>query len=250
MLKLVTIAFIATLWVSIAANAPSLADESLSDGQRQEIETLIGDYLRDNPEVLIEALEVYRTRQESLEQDRIAAAIGSMTGSFADNPAIPVAGNPDGNFTIVEFFDYRCGFCKRVFPALKEVISTDDDIRLVLIEFPILGEDSVFAARAALATWFNWPERYMAYHDALMATRGTLSRDTVLGEAARLGIDPDSLSAAMGAEQIDQAIQANYAMAQQLSINGTPAFIIGNELVPGAIELAEFRRLIAEQRDG
>lgn len=241
-------AFAILIAALVVTQWPKPASDAIT--ARADIEEIVSQYLMDNPEVLIAALNAYQEREAASRQARIDAGIKQFVSTIADNPDIPILGNPDGNITIVEFFDYRCSYCKQVFPTLMQVVADDSDIRLVMAEFPILGEDSVYAARAALAVWFEWPEKYGAYHDILMASRGKIDETIVFGAALELDIEPSALQAAMKSDTIEQAISANHAMARELGISGTPAFIIGDTLVPGAIELADFQELIAAYREG
>lgn len=243
---------LAAVAVLVAVTALVRTPDPVDDGMsaKADIETVVHDYLMENPDVLIAALNAYREREETARQEQVSASIDRFVASIDANPALPVVGNADAGVTVVEFFDYRCGYCKRVFPTLKQLIDEDTDIRLVLAEFPILGDASTYASRASLAVWLNWPDRYEAFHDLLMGTRGQLENTVVIAGALELGIDVDELEAAMEKPEIDAAIEANYEVAQELGITGTPAFIIGDTLVPGAIELATFKQHIADFRGG
>ncbi len=159
-----------------------------------------------------------------------------------------MAGNAEGDITIVEFFDYRCGYCKRVFPAIQELIETDGNIRYVFKEFPILGPDSMVAARAAQAVWFIDPDRYLDFHAALMGARGGLSEDRVLDIAAKAGLDRDAVKKGMDDPRVAEALADNLGLGRVLGVNGTPAFVIGGELVPGAIDLDAMKERVAEAR--
>lgn len=215
-----------------------------------EIQGIVEQYLLENPEVLIASLNAYRAREEEASQAMVSETIKSLVASIDQQSHMPIAGNPDGDITIVEFFDYRCGFCKRVHPTVKQVMAGDSNIRLVYAEFPILGDQSMFASRAATAVWLNWPDKYATYHDILMSSRGQLDETVVFGSALELGIELSDLEAAMNAPDVAAAISANHELAARLQINGTPAFIIGDQLVPGAIGPEEFATLINQYRGG
>ncbi|MEQ8665923.1 MAG: DsbA family protein [Rhodospirillales bacterium] len=234
--------------VAVLAFVKTPAPTGSTTDAREDIEAIVHEYLMDNPDVLVAALTEYRKREETARQEQISQSITRFVGSIDDNPALPVVGSADASVTVVEFFDYRCGYCKQVFPAIKELMAEDGDIRLVYAEFPILGDASTFASRAAVAVWLNWPDRYERFHDMLMASRGQLDATTVMGTALELGIDLADLEAATKKPEVDAAIEANYELAQELGISGTPAFIIGDTLVPGAIELATFRQHIKDYR--
>jgi protein-disulfide isomerase len=158
----------------------------------------------------------------------------------------PVLGNPNGDVTLVEFFDYRCGYCKQVAGTIQALATEDKQLRIVMKEFPILGKDSVFASRAAVAA--QRQGKYASFHMALMNHKGQLTEEAVLKTAASVGLDVDRLRAEMGREEIDAQLRRNYELAQELQIRGTPAFIVGDELIPGAVDLRTLRRKIAELR--
>ncbi|MBC8242440.1 MAG: DsbA family protein [Alphaproteobacteria bacterium] len=235
-----------------AAQAPrdAHAQEGLSNTQRDEVETLIQEYLRENPEVLVEAIQALRNKQEASAREQGQAAIMDFKMRLADGLNAPSMGPPDASVTVVEFFDYRCSYCKQVFPDMQALMKSDKDIRFVFMEFPILGDDSVAASNAALTVWLNWPEQYMDVHNILMGSRGALTLDKVMDLVAGVGIDPKALRDAMNSPEVDQLIKDNYELAQSMNINGTPAFIIGDELVPGAIDKATMKQLIDAARNG
>jgi len=147
---------------------------------------------------------------------------------------------------VVEFFDYNCGYCRRVFPAVQDLIDGDDNVRVVLREWPILGEESEFAARAALAS--RNQGKYVEFHNALMADAGRASEASVLSLADDLGMDIDQLRADMESAVVDAHFETSSALAQALGINGTPAFVFEDRLIPGAIELDQMRELVDELR--
>ncbi len=226
-----------------ASNPPSPFDAQ----QERAIREIVRDYLVTHPEVIVDAIEVLRERQRAQELENTRQAVTANADALLEDPHTPVVGNPDGDVTIVEFFDYRCGYCKRVFPALMDLLEEDGNIRLVMKEFPILGPESQFAARAALAA--REQDRYGDFHARLMEARGELSEDAVMAIAGSVGLDLDRLRDDMTAERIDEALERNFALADRLSIRGTPAFVIGDELVPGAIGLDQLRRMVEEQRE-
>ncbi|MGB0683766.1 MAG: DsbA family protein [Magnetovibrionaceae bacterium] len=224
------------------------AADSLTAEQKQEIEALIGDYLKENPDVVIDAIRAYREREERADQERARQSLASLRQALDDDPLAPTGGNPDGDVTIVEFFDYRCGFCKRVFPTVQAVLDADPNVRKVYKEFPILGPDSVVASRAASAVWFSQPDLYPAFHQALMTARGQLTEDKIMAIASEVGLDAGKLGEAMKDERIEKVLAANRAMAEQLNITGTPAFVIGNQIIPGALDEASLKEAIARER--
>ncbi len=235
--------------VLVLATTPALAaDDPLTTEQRRAVGEIVREYLRKHPEVLLEAIQALREKQEAETRDKAKVALSTRRGELENDPATPVGGNPQGNVTIVEFFDYRCGYCKRVFPAIQELLKADGNIRYVFKEFPILGPESRVASRAALAVWNQDRDKYMAFHTALMSARGSLSEKRVLSIAADTGLDVAKLKAGMADPAIDQALAKTHALARALNINGTPAFVIGDNLIPGAIDIATLKHLVSQVR--
>ncbi|MBU0725999.1 MAG: DsbA family protein [Alphaproteobacteria bacterium] len=214
--------------------------------QKQAIEQIIREYLLTNPELLREVIAALGEREKLAAEGRRQTLMQELRPQLERHPDDPVMGNPEGAITIVEFFDYQCGYCKTVKPTLAKILAGNPDVRVVMKEFPILGEASVIAARAALAA--RQQGKYAALHDALMAFRGRLGEEIILEIAAKAGLDIEKLKADMQAPAIEEAIRRNYQLAEQLEISGTPAFIIGDALAPGAINEEQFAKLIAEAR--
>lgn len=239
------------LAVPLIATAPARAQEqSLPGGftpeQVQGLEQIIRQYLVTNPEVLVEALTEYQQRQRLAEQQRQQEAVVAQRDALQNDPDAPVLGNPDGDVTIVEFFDYRCQYCRRVVADLREVVESDGKVRLVMKEFPILGVTSIRAAQAALAAVKQG--KYEQYHFALMSSPGDMSDPHLMQVATEVGLDVEQLKADMESAEIGQAIRRNHALAEALGINGTPAFVFGDTLAPGALDANTMRQLIAEAR--
>ncbi len=158
----------------------------------------------------------------------------------------PVDGNANGDITVVEFMDYNCGYCRKVFPSVTQLIEEDNNIRVLFKEFPVLGEGSQFAARAALAS--QQQGRYMAFHDAMMKSNQRLAKKQVLAIARKVGLDVEKLEQDMNDPQWQKIIDRNHALARVLAINGTPGFIIGDEIVRGATSLEHLKQLVARAR--
>jgi protein-disulfide isomerase len=226
-----------------AADAPP----ALTPAQTEAVNKLIGDYLMNNPQALIEALR----HAESSARASAAASARSEIAAHADalehDPASPVIGNPEGDVTIVEFFDYRCPYCKSTAPALQQLIERDKNVRLVLKEFPILGKDSQFAARVALVALRHG--KYAAFHKAMFALP-KVDEESTLGVAASLGLDAAAVRREMSSQEIDKTLAANAELAHQIEVDGTPAFVIGGSLVPGAAGLDQLREMVAAARNG
>ncbi|MGH7048084.1 MAG: DsbA family protein [Stellaceae bacterium] len=237
------LAFACLLVAAVPIGAARAADNAV---QRQDVDAIIHDYLMHHPDVLIAAL---RAAEDKLNQDndtKATQAVAQNRHAIFDDPATPVGGNPHGTATIVEFFDYRCPYCKQVQPSLEALLKQDPNLRFVYKEFPILGPASVVAAHAALAA--QQQGKYSAFHAAMMAAHGNITDDTVYQVAASVGLDVDRLKHDMAAPEIGQQLKANMTLADALQIHGTPAFIVGDHLVPGAIDLAELKTMVADAR--
>jgi protein-disulfide isomerase len=238
----------AALLLSIAAAPAPRAAEPLSAEQRQEIESIVRDYIRQHPEILIESLQSAEEKLEAEKESRAKGALAERRRDLMEDAAAPVGGNPQGNVTVVEFFDYRCPYCKQVHPAIVQLLGEDKQIRFVYKEFPILGKDSTYAGRAALAAFRQGIGKYESFHNALMALKGQLSEETVLKTASSVGLDVDQLKGDMGRGEIDDALKRTNALARALDIRGTPAFVIGDKLLPGAVDVATLKKSVAEAR--
>ncbi len=232
----------ATLWA-----APAMA-QNLTPDQSRQVEDIVRRVIKENPRVILEAIEDLRKQEEAAQKSKAMAALKAKARDIQRDPNAPVAGNPQGDVTVVEFFDYRCPYCKAGHERLKQVVTKDGKIRLVLKEFPILGPESVFAARAALAAHRQDPKKYYGFHDALLSSKERLTNDLTLKIAATAGIDVERLKKDMAAPEISRMLEANADLAEELGINGTPAFIIGDALAPGALDAPALEKMIAEAR--
>jgi protein-disulfide isomerase len=211
----------------------------------QQIETIVHNYLLKNPGIIREAIvELQRqdAAQAKLTAEQAVQALGPQLFAAAESP---VGGNPNGDVTVIEFFDYHCGYCKRVAPDVQALIASDPNIRLVYKELPILGPDSILAARAALAAAKQG--QYQGFHDALFAS-ASLQEPVILELAAKAGLDVARLRSDMNSAVVSAELEANINMSTPLGINGTPGFIIGNQVVPGAVDLAGLRQLVSAAR--
>lgn len=236
---------------SLSAMLPAAAGAAeFSAGQRQEIEQIVREYLKAHPEAIIEALESFKDQRQAEAEKAAQAAIISNRDALLKDPASPVAGNAKGDVTVVEFFDYRCGYCKKMLPTMQELLKKDGKLRWVFKEFPILGPDSQRAAQAAQAVWAIAPEKYFAFHIAMMEHRGSFDDAAIQKIAAAAGIDGAQLVKAMADPAVKERLDRNIELARQININGTPAFIVGDRLVPGAADTATLQQLIADARAG
>jgi protein-disulfide isomerase len=230
--------------LGLAAAAPAAAE----DFSRDEIETIIYDYLMEHPEVILEAVNRMQERQRAEEAELQRQNLVGLRDDILDGASTMVAGNPDGDVTLVEFFDYRCSYCKRVAPAILTLAEDDPGLRFAMMEFPILGDESVYASRAALAAAKQG--MYWEMHAAMIQFAGSYNEQTVRAIAADVGLNANRLIADMASPEIDSVINRNYELAQALGINGTPAFIVGDTVVPGAVSLEALQDLIDAERNG
>ena len=228
------------------AAPPALAADAFSAEQRQAIEAIVRDYLMRNPEVMIDVLEAAKEKLSSDAQAQRTKALTERRQEIFEDPNAPVAGNPKGDVTLVEFFDYRCPYCKQVAPAIQALLGEDKQLRVVYKEFPVLGPESVTAARAALAA--RKQEKYEALHRGLMEMKGQINETAIFNAAKSAGIDVERLKRDMAAPEIDQMLRANHQLAAALDITGTPGFVVGDEIVPGAVSVDALRQLITTAR--
>lgn len=250
-MKALIAAAVTALALTGATGAGASDVTALSGAERDAFRAEVRAYLLENPEVLLEAIQVLETRQQAAEAAGEEALIAANAEALFDDGHSFVAGNPEGDVTLVEFFDYRCGFCRRAHPEVAELLERDGNIRLVAKEFPILGEESVAAARLAIATLrIAGPEAYAALHDELMTLRGPLDARSGARVLERLGHDPAPILAAMESEAVSQVIASNHALAQRLGISGTPSFVLGDRLLRGYMTLEQMREVVAEAREG
>jgi protein-disulfide isomerase len=221
-----------------AASAQSLSEA--------EIKELALEAILENPQVIIEAIAILEEQREAAQAVAQADALRGQQEFLENDPNAPFVGNPDAGTVIVEFFDYNCPYCKRAAGDVKALLAADNDVRVVYREWPILGEGSVFAARAALAA--RNQGKYEEMHWGLMEMRGRAEEASILSLARSIGLDVEQLREDMQSEAVNSHISTTEQLAQSLGFTGTPAFVIGDALVPGAVPLAELQQHIAEAR--
>jgi protein-disulfide isomerase len=219
--------------------------KAVSAEQRSAMESVIRDYLLKNPVIIREAMQRLQVQEEAAKQAAAALALKTHQNELLHDASSPVGGNPAGDVTIVEFFDYNCGYCKRVAPTVKALLRSDPNVRIVYKEFAILGPPSVLAAKAALAA--QRQGKYVPFHEALMSA-GRATDSTIAKLARNLGMDYAKLVKDMGDPEIGKTLQRTYRLASLLGINGTPAFVIGDQIVPGAIGADALARMVRAER--
>jgi len=222
------------------------AAETPDAARRQEIETIVREYLRAHPEIVMEALQEMERRGQEAQQKQRVETIRAHLAELTQDPASPVGGNPKGSVTIVEFFDYQCGYCKREAAEMTKLLQADPDVRVVYKDLPILGPASVFAARAALAA--QKQGKHAALHAALLETSERLTEQEVLRLAAQVGLNVAQLEKDMADPSVTAALDRNFQLQRALNIQGTPALIVGTEFVPGAANLDTLNALVARAR--
>lgn len=226
---------------------PKEVTQPFTDAESTAIENIVRSYILENPEIIREAVQILQQREQQATANRQRSAVQAHLDELHDPGPLPVLGNPNGDVTIVEFFDYRCGYCRGVAPDLMDAVEADGNVRLVLKEFPILGPESLFAARAAVAAAKQGA--YATFHRRLMMDVNEVTQDSVMALAKDMGLDVEQLRADMNASGIDEALRASYSLAEALEISGTPAFVVGDTLVPGALQRDRLEKLIAEARE-
>lgn len=243
------LALAAGLAALVATPVFSFDMEAMTDAERSAFRAEIRTYLLENPEVLLEAIEVLEKR----EADAQAASDESLvlehaSALFADDHSW-VGGNPDGDVVMVEFLDYRCGYCRRAHPEVEELVASDGNIRLIVKEFPILGEQSLISSRFAIATLRTLgDDAYKAVHDGLIALRSEATIETLRRMSDTLGLDTDTIVAGMEDPEVEAIISANRQLARALEITGTPTFILGDQMLRGYLPLDGMREIVVSLR--
>jgi protein-disulfide isomerase len=210
--------------------------------EQERIEQIIHDYLLAHPEVVIESLRTADAKEKQKQEAAGHAAIAAKRQELLEDPATPAGGNPKGDVTLVEFFDYRCPYCKQVEPTIEALLKQDPNLRIVYKEWPILGPPSVFAAHVAFAAFKQG--KYERFHNAMMAAKGEITEEVILKVAAGASLDIARIKIDMAAPEIDQAIKRNYDLADALAIHGTPGFVIGDSLIPGVVDIETLKQKI------
>lgn len=213
-----------------------------------DLDTAIETFLLKNPRLLERMSVALESEIRAEEQERAQMALATLSDEIYNDPANIVLGNPDGDVTLVEMFDYNCGYCRQVVPDVMALIEEDPNLRVILKEFPILSQGSVDAARIGILVNEAGVD-YAQFHTALFSSRGAVSSETALDAAESLGLNRVMLELDMNNADVTSVIQRSYDIAQGLGISGTPTFIIGNEILPGAASKAELSRRIANMRE-
>ncbi len=230
---------------AVAADPVNASDSNFSAAQKTELDALIKDYILKNPQVLMDSVNNYRAQQTQQEDQKAVQALKDNS-AYLLNGTLPVAGNKSGDLTIVEFFDYNCGYCKQAYNAVQQGIDSDKGLRFVFVDMPILSESSHLASKYALAA--HKQGKYWELHQGLMKFSGPKNEETILNIAKVAGLNVDKLKADAQSPEIEETLKKNIELSQKLAISGTPAFIVGDEIVRGYIPYDAMKTIIEQQR--
>jgi len=226
--------------------------QSISGAQRSEIEKIVREYLIKNPEVLQEAISELEKRQASAQAEKHAKGVEDNAETLFSSPRQVVIGNPKGDVTFVEFFDYNCGYCKRAMADMLELMKTDPKLKVVLKEFPVLGPASVDAARVAVAVRMQdkTGKKYLQFHQKLLGGRGQADKARALAVAKDVGLDVARIERDMTGDEVRATLQESFKLAESLGLNGTPSYVVGKNVVVGAVGLDALREKVNTARCG
>ena len=231
---------------------PSASAQAFSDGQRGEIENIIKNYLLSHPEVLEDAMAELNKRQAAAESEKHEASVTENSNAIFNSPRGVLLGNKDGDVTFVEFFDYNCGYCKRAMTDMLDLMKSDSKLKVVLKEFPVLGEGSVEAAQVAVAVRMqdSGGKKYLDFHQKLLGGRGPADKARALAAAKDAGLDVGRIEKDLASPEVKATIEENFKLAEAMGMNGTPSYVIGKQIVVGAIGLEGLKEKIGLARCG
>jgi protein-disulfide isomerase len=232
------------------AGATAVSAQTFSEPQRGEIEKIIKEYLLKHPEVLQEAMAELEKRQAVAEAEKARVAVKTHADAIFNSPRQVTLGNPQGDVTFVEFFDYNCGYCKRALDDMNALMAKDPKLKVVLKEFPVLGPSSTEAAKVAVAVRMQdkTGKKYLEFHQKLLTGRGQVDRARALAVAKEIGLDMARLEKDLKSDEIDATLAESLKLAEALGLNGTPSYVIGNDIVIGAVGLAKLGEKIQAAR--
>jgi protein-disulfide isomerase len=238
--------------VALCATPPAASAENFSGGQRGEIETIIRNYLIAHPEVLEEAMAELNKRQAAAEAEKHEESVAQNSDTIFNSPRGVVLGNKDGDVTFVEFFDYNCGYCKRAMTDMLDLMKSDSKLKVVLKEFPVLSQGSVEAAQVAVAVRMQDPggKKYLDFHQRLLGGRGPADRARAIAAAKEAGLDVARIEKDLASPEVRATIEENFKLAESMGMNGTPSYVIGKQVVIGAVGLEGLKEKIGVARCG
>ena len=228
--------FMAVAFLGFAQMAPA------QQMTNEQVKLLALEAILENPQIIMQAVAIL----EQHERERAASGANTVRLQLEQDPNSPNLGNPDGDVTVIEFFDYNCPYCRKAGQTVQELLASDANVRVIYREWPILGEDSVFASRAALAA--RAQGKYEEFHWALMNGEGRASEASILKLARHLDLDVEKLQADMTSPAVEAHIAQSSALARTLGFTGTPAFIVGDRTAPGMLSTDEITAMVAEAR--
>ncbi len=242
---------LAALLAGVALPVAALDLDAMTDAEREAFRAEVRAYLLDNPEVLTEAISVLESREQQRQVEADQALVTENLQAIAEDGHSWVGGNPDGDVTVVEFMDYRCGYCRRANPEVENLITGDGNVRFILKEFPILGPQSELASRFAIAVQqIHGDDLYKDVHDALMVLEADIDETSLSRLAEGLALDPAPILEQMDAAEVTAILDANYALAQAMGITGTPTFVMGGQMVRGYVPLQTMQAIVEQERAG
>lgn len=214
-----------------------------TNADKTEIEKIVADYIKANPKQIIESVNEYQIAESKKQDESAQVNVKSKINEIENDPASPIAGNPNGSIVIAEFFDYSCGYCKKALATVSRLIEEEKEVKFIFKELPILGPGSELAAKAAIAVYRIDPKKYFAFHTKIMGERIN-SVEGFMNIAKELNIDTKNFEKTLNSKEVADLIQKDRKLAESIGINGTPAFIINGKLVPGAIDYDSMKSLI------
>jgi protein-disulfide isomerase len=243
------LALLGTLALGLSGPAQAQTSTVFTEQQKQAIGEVVKDYLLKNPEILTEVMAELEKRQADAQRVAQADALKQSRQSLLNASHSLVAGNPTGDVTLVEFFDYNCGYCKRALSDVRALVKGDPKLRIVLKDFPVLGPDSVEASRVALAVKNQLQgDKLFDYHAKVLESRGRVNGERAIAVAKEMGVDLVRLQKDMDGADVRSALQENVSLGDKLGLSGTPAFIIGNEVIAGAVGIEPLKQVVAGVR--
>ena len=242
----------ALFMLALCGMPPAASAQSFSDGQRGDIETIIRNYLLAHPEVLEEAMAELSKRQTAAEAAKHEASVATNAEKIFNSPRGVTIGNKDGDVTFVEFFDYNCGYCKRAMSDMLDLMKSDPKLKVVLKEFPVLGPGSVEAAQVAVAAHMQDPagKKYLDFHQKLLGGRGQADKARALAAAKEAGFDMAKIEKDLSSPEVRATLEENFKLAEDMGMNGTPSYVIGTNVVVGAVGLDKLKENINTARCG
>ncbi|MCO4841496.1 MAG: thioredoxin domain-containing protein [Yoonia sp.] len=233
------------LALAMTLASPTFAQEAMTEAERTSFRAEVRAYLMENPEVLMEAIGVLEQREQAAKANSDVTLAQTYAGQLHDDPNSFVGGNLEGDITIVEFMDYKCGYCKKAYPEVAQLLTTDGNIKYIVKEFPILGDQSMLAAQFAIATKIvAGDDAYETVHNTLMEFRGDITQDSLSRLAASLELDLASISVEMNGAQVAKIINDNRLLGQAMQISGTPTFVVEDQMLRGYVPFDQMVRIV------